>query len=175
MRADKIRRYVEQADKALEAKNLLGAANALRLALSLSPDDEALAEHFGRRERDAAAAFVNGTSKNRRAYDEHRGHIAEAAKSYEKALKGRPSATVYERTAHCLIEARAELKKAFDLPERPLSCAPKRLLIESRWLASMRGPGWTKARSESSNEHATLDPGDDTIKDWIKRVKRGEI
>jgi curved DNA-binding protein CbpA len=174
VRAERIRRYVEQADKALESKNLLGAANALRLAVSLSPDDSALAERFAIVERDAAAAFVERYLEQAR-YDEQRSHFAEAAKSYERALKGRPSANIYERTAHCLVEARVELKKAVELARKAVELAPQTTAYRITLARAFARAGMAQSALGELERARTQDPGSEAVKEWINRVKRGEV
>jgi curved DNA-binding protein CbpA len=174
VRTERIRRYVEQADKALEAKNVLGAANALRLALSLSPDDKALADRFAIVERDAAATFAERYVEQAK-YDEQRNHFVEAAKSYERALKGRPTAQIYERTAHCLVEARSELKKAVELARKAVELAPQTTPYRITLARAFARAGKAQSALGELERARTQDPANETVKEWINRVKRGEV
>lgn len=174
VRTERIRRYVEQADKALEAKNLIGAANALRLAVSLSPNDEALAERFAIVDRDAAATFAERYLEQGR-YDEQRSHWAEAAQSYERALKGRPTAQIYERAAHCLVEARAELKKAVELARKSVELAPQTTTYRITLARAFARAGMAQSALGELERARSQDPANEAVKEWINRVKRGEV
>jgi len=68
----------------------------------------------------AAAAMADKYLEQAR-YDERRGHMAEAAQAYEKVIRGRPTAHVYERAAHCWLEANGNPKKAFDLAKKAVA------------------------------------------------------
>jgi curved DNA-binding protein CbpA len=174
LRTDRIKRYIQQADDAVAAKNLVSAANALRIAVTLAPEDSALAARFDEVERLAAATLADQYLEQAR-YDERRGHFREAAQSYERVLRGRPSPEVYERAAHCLVEARSDLKKAVDLGRKAVELAPREVAYRIT-LARAYGRAEKEQSALAELERArTLAPDDDTIKDWIRRVKRGEV
>jgi curved DNA-binding protein CbpA len=170
----RVRRYVKQAEDALAANSLIAATNALRIAASLSPEDVVLADQLDRVEKQASAALADQYLEQAR-YDERRGHLAEAAHTYEKVLRGRPTAYVYERAAHCLVESGGDLKRANDLAKRAVELSPNETSYRIT-LARIYAKAGMEASAASELERArTLDPGDDTVKDWLKRLKRGEI
>jgi curved DNA-binding protein CbpA len=173
-RQERVQRYMKQADDAIAANNLISAANALRIAVSLAPEDVPLADQLEKLERQAAATMADQYLEQAR-YDERRGHMAEAALAYEKVIRGRPSAHVYERAAHCLLEAQKDPKKAFDLAKKAVELSPNETAYRIT-LARVYAKAGMAASAMGELERArTLDPGDDTVKDWIKRMKRGEI
>lgn len=173
-RQERIQRYMKQADDAMAANNLVAAANSLRIAVSLAPEDVPLADQLEKVERRAAATLADQYLEQAR-YDERRGHWAEAAVAYEKVLRGRPSAHVYERAAHCLLEAQSQPKKAFDLAKKAVELSPNETAYRIT-LARVYAKAGMEASAFGELERArALDPGDDTVKDWIKRMKRGEI
>lgn len=174
VRAERVRRLVEQAEQSLASKNLLSAANALRLAVSLSPDDTALAERFATVERDAAATLAERYLEQAR-YDEQRSHWVEAAQAYERVLKGRPTAQIYERTAHCLVEARQDLKKAVDFGRKSVEMAPKSIAHRITLARAFARAGMAQSALGELERARTQDPGNDSVKEWINRVKRGEV
>jgi curved DNA-binding protein CbpA len=174
VRAERIRQLVAQAEQALASKSLLSAANALRLAVSLSPDDKALAERFATVERDAAATLAERYLEQAR-YDEGRGHWAEAAQSYERVLKGRPTAQMYERAAHCLVEARSDMKKAADFGRKAVEMAPKSTAHRITLARAFARAGMTQSALGELERARTQDPDNDSLKEWINRVKRGEV
>lgn len=174
VRAERVRQLVAQAEQSLTTKNLLSAANALRLAVSLSPDDKVLAERFATVERDAAATLAERYLEQAQ-YDEQRSHWAEAAQSYERVLKGRPTAQIYERTAHCLVEARLDMKKAVDLGRKAVEMAPKSTTHRITLARAFARAGMTQSALGELERARAQDPGNDSVKEWINRVKRGEV
>jgi curved DNA-binding protein CbpA len=174
VRAERVRQLIAQADQALATKNLLFAANALRLAVSLSPDDKELGERFATVERDAAASLADRYLEQAR-YDEQREHWAEAAQAYERVLKGSPSAQIYERAAHCMVEARLDMKKAVDLARKAVEMAPKSIVHKITLARAFARAGMTQSALGELERARTQDPSNDSVKEWINRVKRGEV
>lgn len=172
-RENQTRRYVEAADLAIASKDLVSAANALRIAISLAPDDEALKQRFEDVHQRAQATLAD-TYLDQAKYEESNRHWAEAAASYEKAARGKQSAGLYDRAAFCLLEGGGDLRKAGDLARKAVSLAPKS--VEPRvTLGRIYGKAGMKESALSELERAReLAPDDDSIKDWIKRIKRGE-
>jgi tetratricopeptide (TPR) repeat protein len=175
-RDERVKRYVEMANEAMKTKNILGATNALRIATSLAPEDLELLERYETVERQAAAQLADQYIEQAR-YEERRAEFGAAAAAYERAVRGRPTAQLHERVAHCLLEARgdANAKKASDHARKAVEMAPNETAYRIT-LARVYGRAGMEQSALGELERArTLDPSDDTIKDWIKRVKRGEI
>lgn len=172
-RRERIGRYLQQADEAKRAGNVVSEANALRIALSLAPEDAELRERFERVEH-SASALLSEKYLEQAQYEERTGHFAAAAATYQRALKGRPSARLYERTAHCLLSAEGDLKQASELAKRAVELSPEpayritlaRIYAKANMAQSALAE-LERARAEN--------PSDDKVKDWIKRIKRGEI
>lgn len=172
VRAERIRAYVQQADAALAAKNLVGAANSLRLATSLAPADVELATRFRAVEQEASAA-LSGQYLEQARYDERRGHFVEAAAAYQRVLRGRPTAETYERTAHCLLEAHSDPKKAAELARKAVELGGGQVAYRITLARAYGAAGMEQSALAELERARTLAPSDDTIKDWIKRIKRG--
>ena len=174
VRDDRVRRYAKQAEEDLAAGNLIAATNALRIAVSLAPNDVPLADELEKVERRASAALADQYLEQAR-YDERRGHLAEAAHTYEKVLRGRPSAHVYERAAHCLVESGGDLKKAADHAKKAVELAPNETAYRITLARAFAKAGMEASATSELERARTLNPSDDTVKDWLKRLKRGEI
>jgi curved DNA-binding protein CbpA len=173
-RDERVARFVQQADAGVAAKNFVAAANALRIAVSLSPDDKSLSDRFEAVDQQASAALADRYLEQAR-YEEREGHLVEAAHAYERVLRGRPSAQVYERAAHCLLEARSDLKKAGDWARTATELAPRETAYRITLARVYARAGMEQSALGELERARTLDPSDDTVKDWIKRVKRGEV
>lgn len=173
-RDDRLKRYIQAADDAVAAKNMVAATNALRIAVSLAPENVALAERFETIERQAAASLADQYIEQAK-YEERRGEFALAAQGYERALRGRPSAQLHERAAHCFLETRGDPKKASDHARKAVEMAPREVAYRITLSRVYARAGMEQSALGELERARTLDPSDDTIKDWIKRVKRGEI
>ncbi len=173
-RDEQVGRYMKQAEQAMTSRNLTAAANALRIAVSLAPENKSLGEEYERIERLASAALSDQYLEQAR-YDERRGHYAEAAQAYERVLRGRPSPHIYNRAAHCLLEARGDAKRAGDLARKAVELAPAETAYRITLARVYAMAGMDQSALGELERARAQDPSDDTIKDWIKRVKRGEI
>jgi curved DNA-binding protein CbpA len=167
-------KYVQAADEAIATKDLVSAANALRIAVSLAPEDEALKQRFEEVQEQATTA-LSGTYLEQAKYEESNKRWDEAAASYEKAARGKPSAQIFDRAAFCLLEAGSDLRKAGDLARKAVSLAPKSVEPRVTLARVYLGAGMKESALGEFERASQLAPDDDTIKDWIKRIKRGEV
>ena len=169
-----LRRYLDAAEAALAAGNAVSAATTLRIASSLSPDDHALSERL--RQVEARAASDQADSYLMQAeYEERHGKFAEAARAYERASLGKPSAHLLERIAYCLIEANGDARKALENARRAVASAGEnagyRLTLGRAYLLA----GMRQSALGELERAQQLAPADDRIKDWIRRIKRHEV
>lgn len=173
LKARQVRHYVSAAEDAEARKDLISATNALRIATSLAPDDAALA----RRLRDLEARVQTGLADSyleQAQYEEREGRFLEAAASYKRASRGRPTARVFERVAHCLYSAKADLKEAADFAKRARDAAPDDP-TQHVTLGKIYFEAGMKQSALAEFERAQqLSPNDDTIKDWLRRARRAD-
>ncbi len=170
-RDSQVAHYRQAAVTALAAKDPVSAANALRIAAGLAPEDKQLGAEYTRVQDLANAALAESYLEQGR-YEERNGHFAEAALSYERAARGRPtSGELFERAARCLVEGNLNLPKALELAERAVkladaSVAP-RVTLARALLAAGQVP---RARAEIERA-LTIDSNDETALTWQKRLK----
>jgi tetratricopeptide (TPR) repeat protein len=168
-----VQHYVSSADQALGDSDAVAAANALRIAVSLSPDDRALSERLAEVQKQAAVQLADSYLEQA-TYEERDSRWLAAARSYARAAQGKPNAQVFERVAYCLLMAETDLKTAVDYGKRAVMAAPDdantRLTLARVYLAA----GLKQSALGEFERAATLAPNDDTIKDWLRRLKRGE-
>jgi curved DNA-binding protein CbpA len=173
-RQQQLQHYLALSAEAATKNDLAAAANALRIACSLAPDDSALAERLGELERRAAAELWEAYVE-RGKYAAFEGRHAEAAESFERAALGRPSASHFERAAFHLLEAAGDLKHASQLAKQAVALAPQsakcRLtLAQVYFAAKLRESGMAELERARA-----LEPEQAQIKEWISRAKRGEV
>jgi tetratricopeptide (TPR) repeat protein len=165
-------RYLAAADESEAAGNSVGVANALRIAVVLSPDDESLKERLDAAQHKASAELAETYLAQAR-YEEQNFHYEAAARSYARAAGGKPSAQLYQQAAHCFLEAGSDPRAATENARKAVSLAPAnteaRITLARAYLASdMR-----QSALAELERAAAQDPKNDAIKQHIKRVKRG--
>lgn len=173
LKARQVERYVAAADEAERAKDLVSATNALRIASTLRPEDPALINRVKELELKAASGLSEGYLEQA-AYEERERRFAEAAASYERAARGRPTPKVHERVAFCLLEAGLDLKKAADFAKRARDGAPDDAQIRVTLGRIYLEAGMKQSASSEFERAQQLSPRDDTIKDWLRRSRRSE-
>jgi curved DNA-binding protein CbpA len=154
-----IETYTRAAKQALDKSDTVGAANALRIATSLAPEDATLAAQLNE---------VAGKAE----YEERDEKWLPAAKSYARALTGRPEARVYERLAHCLLNGDGDLREAGEAAKRAVLLQPDRAQARVTLARFYAKAGMKQSAEGELSRAATLAPTDDKINDWIRRLKR---
>jgi len=173
LKSRQVQRYVSAAEEAERRRDLVSATNALRIASSLVPEDAALLTRLRETETRAQAGLADSYLEQAQ-YEEKEGRFREAAASYRRASRGKPTPRVFERLAHCLYSAKEDLKEAADFAKRARDAAPNdpnfRITLGKIYLEA-----GMKQSAAAEFEHAQqLSPKDDTIKDWLRRARRTE-
>jgi len=172
-RDEQVSHYVALSREAAARNDLVAAANTLRIACSLAPDNLELAGDLAEFERRVAESLWESYLE-RAKYAAVEGKHAEAAESYERAALGQPSAALFERAAHYTLEANGDLHKASNLAKRAVALAPNsakcRLTLARVYFAANLHES---ALAELERARA-IEPNQPILKEWILRVKRGE-
>jgi curved DNA-binding protein CbpA len=174
-REQQAERYLVNARQALGAKDPVSAANALRIAASLVPNNPEISARLLEAQTEADALLSNHYLTQAQ-YEEREGRMAEAARSYARATLGNPSSRIFERAAYCGLMAAGDLRLAGEHARRAVALAAPGEEGQSRvTLARIYATAGMKQSALAEFERAaTLAPNDDTIRDWIRRLKRGE-
>jgi curved DNA-binding protein CbpA len=173
LRNRQVRRYLDQASEAEARRDLVSATNALRIAASLNPEDKSLEARL----RDTEARAANGLAESyleQAAYEEREGRWLEAAASYRRAARSKPSPRVHERTAHCLLNGKGDLKEAADFAKRARDALPDDPYVRLTLGKIYNEAGMKQSAIAELERAQQLAPKDDTIKDWLRRARRGE-
>jgi len=172
-RDEQIQHYVVLSGDAAARNDLVAAANTLRIACSLAPDNLELAGDLAELERRAAESLWESYLE-RAKYAAVEGNHAEAAESYERAALGQPSAALFERAAHYTLEANGDLRKASKLAKQAVALAPNsakcRLTLARVYFAA----NLHESALAELERARTIEPNQPILKEWIARVKRGE-
>lgn len=163
-------RYRGLAEQALTGGNLPSAINALKVALSLAPEDKELLSLLADAEERSDVAMADQFLEQAK-YEEQDGQLARAAKAYARAARGKKSAQLYDRAAACLVEAGTDLRQAVEYARKATTIDPKRgqyhlTLARAYYLSNMPTSG-----SAEIKRALELAPDNDDIKAWAKRLK----
>lgn len=173
LKSRQVQRYVTAAEEAERRKDLVSATNALRIAASLAPEDTALGARLREIEGRAQVGLADSYLEQAQ-YEERESRWLDAAASYRRASRAKPTARVLERVAHCLLSGKGDLKEAADFAKRARDAAPDdvnmRLTLGKVYLEA----GMKQSALAEFERAQQLSPKDDTIKDWVRRARRSE-
>lgn len=169
-KAVEARKYVTRAEEALAAGDAVSAANALRVACGLAPQDPELQ----RRAADAQAKadeVLSETYARQARYEEKSNHFVEAARSWARVYKARPDDfDAHERGANAIVKAGGDLREAARLGKRACEIDPRssraRVTLAEVYLAA----GMVLNAQRELETAAQLAPHDDNIQAMMKRV-----
>jgi Flp pilus assembly protein TadD len=163
--------YTRAAQQALDKGDHVGAANALRIAVSLAPDDQTLAarlnEVSGKARAELSTSYVEQAE-----YEERDEKWLAAAQSYARALNGRPEAKVYEKVAHCLLSGEGNLREAGEAAKKAVLMQPDNARFRVTLARFYAKAGMKQSAEGELSRAQTLAPGDDKVTDWVRRLKR---
>ncbi|HZU83679.1 MAG TPA: DnaJ domain-containing protein [Polyangiaceae bacterium] len=171
-KAAQARKYVTNAEAALAAGDAVAAANAFRVALSLSPADPDL-EDRARSAQAKADDVLSDAYARQAAYEEKTGQWVAAARSWARVCKARLSdAHAHERAANAITKAGGDLHEASRLAAHACALEPAnpryRVVLANVYLAAGLA---LNARRELETA-AQLAPHDGTIAEMMRKVGR---
>ena len=173
-RIDRAERYLSNARLSLTNKDPISAANALRIAANLVPENAELAARLLEAQTQAEAQLSSHYLAQAQ-YEEREGRLAEAARSYARATLGSPDVRTFERAAYCALMAEGgDLRLASEHARRAVALGPDDVQARVTLARIYVMAGMKQSGLAEFERAATLAPKDDTIRDWIKRLKRGE-
>lgn len=167
-----VRKYVTAAEEAQARNDLVSAANAFRVAASLAPKDEKLQQR-AEDAQTAADTLLADTYAKQAHYEEKNGQWTEAARSWQRVVKGRPKdAHAHERAANAMVKAGGDLHEASRLAQQACAMKPDnhhyRVTLANVYLAAGLA---LNARRELETA-AQRAPHDGTIQEMLKRVAK---
>jgi tetratricopeptide (TPR) repeat protein len=173
-RKRQIGEYSQRADLALSERNFVEAVNALRIAVSLAPDDPALRQRLSELENEANRELADRYLEQA-VYEEREQHWAEAARSYARAIAGKPTAKMHERLAACLLAAQGDKKLALEHARKAVLGAPNEVRNRVTLARAYHAAGMRESSIGELERASALAPADDTIKEQLRRARRGEF
>jgi curved DNA-binding protein CbpA len=172
-RAVHARQHLDAARASLSMNDSIAAVNSLKLALEFTPDDPELA-----RELEAATTIANPimseTYRRQAAYEEKNGQWPEASRSWTRAANIlTEDATVQERAAHAVVEAKGNLHDAARFALRAVELEPTSSGFRATLGAVYLAAGLHKNAKRELEAAQQLSPQDATIAALLKRAGDG--
>lgn len=163
--------YTRAAKQALDKGDHVGASNALRIAVSLAPDDSDLRlqlnEVASKAKHELSASYLEQAE-----YEERDEKWLAAAKSYARAATGRPEARLFDKVAQCLLSGEGDLREAGEAAKRAVLMTPDNARFRVTLARFYVKAGMKQSAEGELSRAATLAPTDDKVTDWIRRLKR---
>jgi curved DNA-binding protein CbpA len=164
------RKYIANAEASMKAGDPVAAANAFRVAMTLSPAEPGLAQR-AKEAQTQADSILAETYTRQASYEEKNDQWADAARSWARVCRARPEdPTAHERAANAIVKAGGDLHEASRLAQRACSLdaesAPFRVTLANVYLAA----GLTRNARRELETAAQLAPHDGTIEAMLKRV-----
>jgi curved DNA-binding protein CbpA len=169
-RKSQARRYVEAANESLKT-NPAAAANALRLALTIDPENPEIIALHREAAQLAAVALADGYLKAGD-YESRNGQWLEAARSYTRAAAGMPEdASVMQKAAHALLKSAGDMHQAVDFAKKAVALGPKRIEARLTLIEVYIAAGLPLAAKRELDQARQIAPGDGKITELSKRLK----
>lgn len=166
-----IERYLSMAAEAEKAGEWASAANALRTAFELRPDDVTLRQRLEAATLEVDRAYA-GKFAEQGAYEEADGRYEQAAKSFERAARGRKSGALYERAAHCLLKLGNQGRKAVELGRQAVLLAPEEVRTHLTLARAFHAEGMHASAVATVQRALELEPKNESARKLLKDFKK---
>jgi len=167
----KIGQYLEQAKTSEERGDVVGASNALQLALAMQPDNEEVKAEYDRVTAGVAAALAGNYEKQAR-YEERVGKWTEAAESWARVVEGRPEdATANRSAALCLLRSSGDLHLAQRCAETAVRLQPDKVESLVALAEVYLGAGLKLNARRELEKAVKLDEDNDVAKNLLREAK----
>jgi curved DNA-binding protein CbpA len=165
------RRHELAAEQALKEHNPIAAANSLRLALSINPEDASLKLRLEQAQAEADTRLKDRLESDAR-NAEQAGKHGEAAVLYGRAARGGKNAELFYKAAECSILAADNPRLAAEFAKGGLLLAPNHARLHLLLGRIYADAGMTASALAELEKAKRLSPDDDTINAWLERVKK---
>jgi curved DNA-binding protein CbpA len=173
-RRRQVHEYLSRAEASIKGKQLVEAVNALRIAVSLAPEDPLLRQRLEDLQLEAGKELADRYLEQGQ-YEERDKRWADAARSYARAVAGKPSPQLHDRLAFCLLAAQGDLKSAVEHARKAVLLAPSEVQYRTTLARAYLAAGMRESGIGELERASALAPSDDTLKDYLRRARRGDI
>jgi DnaJ domain/Tetratricopeptide repeat len=166
-------RYLDAADVARQEGNGMSALNSLRIAATILPQDETLKTKLSELEVEVDRQQLEKLVNDARQAEEN-GDPALAVRLHGRIVRATPTTAHFRRGAECALAAGMH-QQAADFVRRALGFQDKDLQLRVL-LGRIYFEAGMRSSAEREFERALeLAPDAQTVKDWLKRIKRGDV
>jgi hypothetical protein len=166
------RKYAQNAEAARAAGDLVAAANALRVASTLAPEDADLQRRAGAAQSEADA-LLGETYTKQAQYEEKNGQWTEAARSWTRACRGRPNdAHVHERAANAILKANGDIHQAAKVAKRACELEPASVVARTTLASAYLAAGMLLNAKRELETAAQQAPHDGTIRALMEKLAK---
>lgn len=173
-RRRQVHEYLGRAESSMSEAKVVEAVNALRIAVSLAPDDPVLRRRLEDLQTEANKQLADRYLEQAE-YEEREKRWQDAARSYARAVAGKPSSRLHERVAFCLLAGQGDVKSAVEHARKAVVLVPNDPQIRTTLARAYLAAGMRESGIAELERAAALAPTDDTLKDYIRRARRGEL
>jgi curved DNA-binding protein CbpA len=166
------KKYADNGAAAMAQNDPIAAANAYKVAVTLTPDD---AELKARHDEVAkiADAVLSESYERQAGYEEKSERWEDAAKSWSKVVEGRPTdARAHERAANAMTRASGDLHAAAGLARRAVDMEPDNARFKATLAQVYIAAGLTLNAKRELDLALQLAPHDGTIQALYKRLAK---
>lgn len=162
---------LQEARRAEAEGDLVEAANALRLALALAPDDAEIQQEYERVHHRLAKGLAE-TYEKQALYEENNGKWAAASVSWKRVAEGRPGdAEPHRRAAQALLQAEGDLRLARNFAQKAVDLQPNNVRNRVVLGQIYRAAGMNQSALREAERAATLDPDDEIVKNLLRELQ----
>jgi tetratricopeptide (TPR) repeat protein len=148
------------------------AVNAARLARDLAPEDPAVNQLLERYQAEADRTYADKYEAQGR-YEEGLRDFAHAARSYERAARGKRSAALYDDAARAQLHAKSDARKAVELARAAVQLAPSVARHHGTLARAFRAAGLGTSALAEARRGLELAPGDASLRALVAELKAG--
>ncbi len=170
-RASESRKFAGQGETAAAAGDHVTAANMLRIAANLAPDDASL-QTRSKMASEKADVLLRETYTKQAQYEQAQSRWTEAARSWTRVCKVSPDDhNAHERAANAFCKAEGDMHDAVKFALRACELQPRNALYRVTLASCYSAAGLALNAKRELDTAAQLAPHDGTIQSMIKRVE----
>jgi curved DNA-binding protein CbpA len=168
------KKYRDVGDLARAANDMVSAANAYRVAASLSPDDVPL-QKLAQATAEAAENVLVETYQKQALYEERNGRWADAVKTWQRVARNRPTdSKVWDKLARALLEAGGDLHEASDAAKRAIEYGSAIIAYRLTLIEIYIAAGLSIAAKRDLEQVARMEPGNAQVEALLKRLQKAQ-
>lgn len=174
MQGDRLQKHLDLAEACQSSGDWGGAINAMKAALATSADDAELKKRFDALQQRADEALAPKFLDQAR-YEEKDGRLDRAARSYERAARGKNSGELFNKAAECLLRLgendAKSTRKCVELARQAVTIEQHKASYRITLAKAYDGAGMRASAVGEAQRALELDPKNEHAKELHKHLK----